>query len=228
MPVPVPGHRQQRCKRRGEGSRPNPAQRRALNKGRLAISPEKKKERRELFQKAYLRWLARVSPDEARRMLRDGNPMGASEEAKKSLFLEIYKHSWPEKIDSLTQCGLTVYWLQETVKKDPKFAADLLEIELNRVDKLKAFSYEQCFNPDNVAERTLWLKKIASEEFGDEPLVNLTNVIQNAPREEGFSKIAELLKRRKELEEMRQRLIPDGRTADSTGTPDSDSSRNRT
>ena len=187
------------------------------------LPPLERTKRREVFQKAYIRWLTKVSPEEARSILRSSDPFNATKEARKSLFIEMYQESWPDKVNTLRTCGLDVYWLKRSTKEDPHFAASVLEIELRRVDKLKAFSYEQCFRPDNVAERVLWLKKIDSEEFGDDPLINLTNVIHNSQGEEdSFVKLETLMKRRNELIELKRRMI-----SASTPTPISDGNGSR-
>lgn len=167
-----------------------------------------------IFEKAYLKWLVDQSPEECARLLRDGTPMGVTQTAKKSLFLGLYQDMWPDKVQCLRTCGLSVHWLKEICRKDMQFAADLLEIELYHVDTLKAYSYEQAFHPANVQERLFWLKTIASDEFGEEPLINL-NLIQ-AVQTTGFTTLETLLKKRQELEQKRGLLIAQSEPSERT------------
>ena len=157
-----------------------------------------------VFRKAFIRWLSTISPEEHDRILESAEISAVSEPAKKALFLEVYKHLWPNRVEALTACGLSTYWLQTGLKKDPEFAAGVLEINLARVDKLKGYSYEQCFKQQNTVERIFWLKKIDSEEFGDDPLINMTNIINTSVGREGFAKVEEMLKRRDELLKMKK------------------------
>lgn len=157
------------------------------------------------FQRVYARWIANRSPEELASILTHADPSAVRADAKKELFLELYKQMWPDKVEALAACGASLGWLREQLKRDPEYAACILEVELRRLDTLKAFSYEQSFHPQNVNERLFWLKTIGRDEFGDEPLVNITNLVSN--KAEGFDKLEALLKRRDELLRKREALL---------------------
>lgn len=187
----------------------------ARRRQNLATQRSHSKKRQGVFQRAYAKWLATLSPEDAARCLRESHPADVRIEAKKQLFLELYKDMWPDKIACLAFCGLTLSWLKDKCTRDPEFGAELLAIELNRLDTLKAFSYEQSFHPQNVAERIFWLKTIGRDEFGDDPLVNITNI--NANQSEGFDKLEALLKRRNELAKQRETLLAHSEPAELAG-----------
>lgn len=192
----------------------------AKKRANIATGCVRRKKSIAIFQRTYARWLANRTPDELTSILSSANPIAVRNDAKKELFLELYKEMWPNKVDALAACGTNLTWLRDQLKRDPDYAACVLEVELRRLDTLKAFSYEQSFHPQNVNERLFWLKTIGRDEFGDEPLVNITNVVSN--KAEGFDRLEALLKRRAELTRQREALLAHTPSAPGPGQPEPD------
>lgn len=151
------------------------------------------------FQRAMIRWLTKLPPEEHAAILRSVSFSKVSDTAKKAMFLELYREKWPGKQEALEECGLCFSWLKEQCRRDVVFATDILEIELSRVDAIKKFSYEQCFVPENSKERMFWLSKIAADEFGDAPMINLIASINNGAGQDSFEVLEKLLERRRQL-----------------------------
>jgi len=157
--------------------------------------------------KAYTRWLAKQSPAQARQILTGVSVAGVTDAQRRELFIEVYRKMWPNKIQALRSCGLSLYWLKEQAKKHIDYAADILELDLERADKLKGYSYKQCFQPANSKERMFWLSRIAADEFGDAGGVNIINLSQQITSPDGFQNLEDILKRRQQLLDRKQQLL---------------------
>lgn len=180
-------------------------EREAKDRLKRATSLDSSRKRSRIFQKAFARWLSTLSPEDAAYMLKNATTAGLTNSSKKAMFLALYHEMWPNRIECLDACGVTYSWLKDQLRKDPDFAAEVLALEFRRLDTLKSFSYEQCFHPQNTAERLFWLKTVGRDEFGEEPLIQMTqNILQT---QEGFSKVETLLKRRQALLDQKESLL---------------------
>ena len=151
-------------------------------------------------KRAYEQWMTNLALIDKTRLLATSDMKSLSNEAKKDLFLLMFREMWPYKAQAVKASGLTFHWLRKQLKADPEFFEEVMSIEFSFADKLKDCSYKAAFVPANVQERVFWLRKILSDDFGDEPAsIKIQNVVQNQTGEEGFEAVETLIKRRQRL-----------------------------